>query len=118
MIFLGSYLLINIILVPFAQGIYCTHFLGYVAFFDAFNSATMIAYSKGDLEYLLDTNVIYSFIFLFIYYLVLIYIMHSGFHMAQTDALKSIVKRFSIKETDVIDNTERKKATDLSEYEK
>ena len=42
----------------------------------------MIAYSKGDLEYLLDTNVMYSFIFILIYYLILIYVMHAGFHMA------------------------------------
>lgn len=78
----------------------------------------MIAYSKGDLEFLLDTNVLYSFLFIFIYYLILIYVMHAGFHMSQTDALKSIVKRFSIKETDVIDMKEKTDLKSLTEYDK
>ena len=114
---MGTYLGINVALVPFAQGIWGTQFLGYVGSFDCFNSVAMIAYSKGDLEFLLDTNPLYSMAFLFMYYIMLIYIMHSGFHMTQTDALKSVVKRYSIKDTDIIDLSVNKKAKDMTQNE-
>ena len=105
-IFLGTYLGFNIAVVPLAQGIWGTLFIGYITFTDCLNSCAMIAYSKGDLEFLLETNPLYSIMFLAIYYMVLIYVMHSGFHMTQTDALKSVVKRYSIKDTDVIDEND------------
>lgn len=80
-IFLATYLGFNIAVVPLAQGIWGTLFIGYIGFVDCLNSCAMIAYSKGDLEFLLETNPLYSIMFLFIYYMVLIYVMHSGFHM-------------------------------------
>jgi hypothetical protein len=44
------------------------------------NSLFMIAYSKGDLELLLEINVVWSMIFMLLYYFMGIFLMHSAFH--------------------------------------
>lgn len=66
----------------------------------------MISYSKGDLQRLLDINFYYSFIFMMIYYLFQIFMMHSAFHLGQTIAIKNVVMLYSLQETDVIDYKE------------
>ena len=40
----------------------------------------MIAYSKGNLEILLDHNMIWSLLFMLTYYVLPIFIMHAAFH--------------------------------------
>ena len=42
----------------------------------------MIAYSKGNLEILLDHNQYWSLIFITMYYILSIFIMHAAFHQA------------------------------------
>jgi hypothetical protein len=48
------------IMVPFAMGIWSNYLFGYKDFINCFNSVAMIAYSKGDLQKLLDINFYYS----------------------------------------------------------
>ena len=66
----------------------------------------MIAYSKGNLEVLLDLNFIWSFIFILMYYVFVMFILHAAFHNNQSDALKNIVLLNSLKENDVITSEE------------
>jgi hypothetical protein len=91
MTFIILLVVFNAAMVPLAQAIWGTYLIGYKTFFDAFNSVCMIAYSKGNLEQVLEINFIYSSIFMLIYYAMAIFIFHSAFHMSQTDALKNIV---------------------------
>jgi hypothetical protein len=70
----------NIALTPLAQSIWGNKLIGYKNFFNALNSVMMIAYSKGNLEILLDINVVWSLIFILMYYLVSIFFLHAAFH--------------------------------------
>jgi hypothetical protein len=93
-------------MVPFAMGIWSNFIFGYKDIMNCFNSIAMISYSKGDLQSLLDINFYYSFIFMIVYYLFQIFMMHSAFHLGQTIAIKNVVMLFSLKETDVISYNE------------
>ena len=83
-------------MVPISQAIWGTYLQGYKTFPDACNSIFMIAYSKGDLEQLLNINLTWSLMFMMIYYLVAIFILHAAFHMIQTDSLKNVVMLYSL----------------------
>ena len=80
LIFLLFLVVINIVLVPLAQAIWGTYLIGYKTFSDAMVSVFMIAYSKGNLEILLEINTFWSLIFMLIYYLLPIFILHAAFH--------------------------------------
>ena len=71
----------------------------------------MIAFSKGNLDKLLDYNFIWSALFMIIYYIMGVFILHAAFHMTQTDALMNVVLLFSLAETDVV--SEPKKVVDM-----
>lgn len=70
----------NLTLTPLANAIWGTYFVGYKTYVDASNSVFMIAYSKGNVDELLDINVYWSSIFIILYYIVAIFIMHAMFH--------------------------------------
>jgi hypothetical protein len=71
----------NFILTPLAQSIWGTYFIGYKTFPDAVVSVFMIAFSKGNLDKLLDYNFIWSALFMIIYYVMGVFILHAAFHM-------------------------------------
>lgn len=71
----------NVMLVPLAQAIWGTYLIGYKTVPDTIVSVFMIAYSKGNLEVLLDLNFLWSFNFMIIYYSVAIFVLHAAFHM-------------------------------------
>lgn len=48
--------------------------------------------------------------FLLMYYIMGIFVLHAAFHMTQTDALNNVVLLFSLKETDVVE--EKKKVSE------
>ena len=73
-------ILFNIAVVPLAQSIWGTHLIGYKGYFDAINSVCMLAYSKGNLEVILDINEIWSLNFIMIYYIAVLFILHAAFH--------------------------------------
>ena len=75
----------------------------------------MIAYSKGNLEILLDINLIWSLIFMIMYYFIPIFVLHAAFHNTQTDAVKNIVLLFSLEKTDLLD-TNKEDEVELSEF--
>jgi hypothetical protein len=77
---LGVLIIFNVALTPLAQAIWGTYLVGYKTPSDANNSVFMIAYSKGDLEVLLDINTIWSLIFMLMYYAMAIFILHAAFH--------------------------------------
>jgi len=83
-------------MVPLAQAVWGTYLLGYKTFSDAVVSVFMIAYSKGNLEVLLDLNFIWSLNFMVMYYVMAMFILHAAFHMVQTDSLKNVVLLFSL----------------------
>lgn len=97
-------IIFNIALLPLAQAIWGTYLIGYKTSGDAIVSVFMIAYSKGDLEILLDINFIWSTVFMLMYYFMGIFVLHAAFHNTQTDALKNIVLLYSLEETDVIED--------------
>lgn len=68
---------------PMAQAIWGNYLIGYKTPFDAVLSVFMIAYSKGNLEELLQQGaVIYSMLFILIYYVFLLFFLHAAFHNA------------------------------------
>ena len=69
---------------------------------DALNSVCMLAYSKGELEEILDLNYIWSLNFILCYYIIVLFILHAAFHQIQTDALKRVVLMFSLELDDVV----------------
>ena len=95
-IFLGFLMTFNIAMVPLAQSIWGTKLIGYKDIGSCVNSVFMIAFSKGDLEFLLDINVLWSLIFMTMYYIMNLYLLHAAFHNCQTDALKNIVMLYSL----------------------
>mmetsp|Transcript_19374 Transcript_19374/g.29718 ORF Transcript_19374/g.29718 Transcript_19374/m.29718 type:complete len:245 (-) Transcript_19374:276-1010(-) len=95
-IFLALLLVFNFTMVPLAQAVWGTYLLGYKSISDAIVSVFTIAYSKGNLEVLLDLNFIWSLNFMVMYYVMAIFILHAAFHMVQTDALKNVVLLFSL----------------------
>ena len=107
-VFLITLLSFNLTLTPLANAIWGTYFVGYKTYVDASNSVFMIAYSKGNVDQLLDINVYWSSIFIIAYYIVAIFIMHAMFHNCQTDALKNVVLMFSLDRTDVVETVEKK----------
>jgi hypothetical protein len=80
-IWIGLLVVFNMSMVPLAQAVWGTYLIGYKSFFDAFNSVCMIAYSKGNLEQILNINFIWSSLFMLLYYTMAIFIFHSAFHM-------------------------------------
>lgn len=115
-IFMGFLIIFNIALVPLAQSIWGTYLVGYKTKMETLNSVFMIAYSKGNLEQLLDINFIWSFNFMLIYYVVAIFILHAAFHMIQTDALKNVVMLYSLQEDDVVDDKPKEEITNLRKF--
>ena len=74
--------MINTSFTPIAMAIWGHYLPGYKTFNDANSSVFMIAYSKGDIEILMTINSLWSLIFMFVYYILPIFILHSAFHMA------------------------------------
>ena len=101
-IFMTFLIVFNIILTPLAQSIWGTYFIGYKTPGDAIVSVFMIAFSKGNLDKLLDYNIVWSALFMLMYYFMGVFILHAAFHMTQTDALMNVVLLFSLAETDVV----------------
>ena len=106
MIFLGGLITFNIALTPLAQAIWGTYLIGYKTKLDTINSVFMIAYSKGDLQEILNINFTWSFNFIIIYYSMVIFVLHAAFHNVQTDALKNVVLLYSLQEDDVVQKQE------------
>jgi hypothetical protein len=79
-LFMSALVVLNTLLVPLAQAIWGTYFIAYKTFTDANVSVLMITYSKGELEYLLDINFIWSLNFMLMYYFICIFIFHAAFH--------------------------------------
>lgn len=107
--FIALLVLFNLAMVPLAQAVWGTYLIGYKTFFDAFVSVAMIAYSKGNLEQVLEINLIWSSVFILLYYLMAIFILHAAFHMTQTDALKNIVLLNSLRENDVVQKAKKER---------
>jgi len=80
-IWIGLLVVFNMSMVPLAQAVWGAYLIGYKSFFDAFNSVCMIAYSKGNLEQILEINFIWSSLFMLLYYTMAIFIFHAAFHM-------------------------------------
>jgi hypothetical protein len=80
MIFMCFLILFNVAIVPLAQSIWGTYLVGYKGYRDALNSVGMLAYSKGNLEVILDINYIWSLNFVGAYYIVVLFILHAAFH--------------------------------------
>jgi len=80
MIFLLFLVIFNIAMVPLAQAVWGTQLIGYKTIGDCIVSVFMIAYSKGNLEILLDINLIWSLIFMVMYYFIPIFVLHAAFH--------------------------------------
>lgn len=115
--FLGLLIVFNAAMTPLAQAIWGTYLLGYKTFKDAFVSVMMIAYSKGDLEELLDLNLNWAFLFILMYYSVAIFLLHAAFHQIQTDSVKNIVLLNSLKEDDVVQPPVQK-IRDIKQFQK
>jgi hypothetical protein len=79
-IFLGGLITFNIALTPLAQAIWGTYLIGYKTVGDTINSVFMIAYSKGDLQEILNINFTWSFNFIIMYYSMVIFVLHAAFH--------------------------------------
>jgi len=79
-IFLVFLLAFNIALVPLAQSIWGSYLIGYKGTLDCLNSVMMIAYSKGNLESLIEINFYWSFLFMIIYYAFALFFLHAAFH--------------------------------------
>ena len=62
----------------------------------------MIAYSKGDLDKLLDINIVWSLIFMIMYYAMVIFTLHAAFHQMQTHSMKKVSLLNSLKENDIL----------------
>jgi len=80
LIFTSIMILFNVTLTPLAQSIWGNYFVGYKTYKDALNSVFMISYSKGNLEDLLDINIVWSLIFMTMYYAFTIFLLHAAFH--------------------------------------
>jgi len=78
--FLAVLIVFNIAMTPLAQAIWGTYLIGYKTFSDSVASVFMIAYSKGNLELLLEINTIWSLIFMVMYYAMAIFVLHAAFH--------------------------------------
>lgn len=101
-IFMVIMILFNLVMTPLAQAIWGNQLVGYKTFTDALASVFLIAYSKGNLEKILDINLFWAFIFTLIYYFIILFILHSAMHYIQTDSLRNIVMLNSLKENDII----------------
>ena len=109
-VFMAFYIFIQIALVPLAQSIWGTILIGYKTIPDCVNSVLMIAYSKGNLDVLLDINFFWSMIFLVLYYLIILFFLHASFHQVQFDALRNVVQLYSLEETDIVQEVVDKKS--------
>lgn len=78
--FLFVLIAFNLTMTPLANAIWGTYLVGYKTYVDASNSVFMIAYSKGNIDQLLDINVIWSAFFIITYYMIAIFLMHALFH--------------------------------------
>lgn len=79
-IFLSFQILFFVAVVPLAQSIWGTYLIGYKSYMDALNSVCMLAYSKGNLEVILDINYVWSLNFIMMYYIIVLFILHAAFH--------------------------------------
>jgi len=101
-LFLIIMIVFNIIMTPLAQAIWGSQLMGYKTFGDALVSVFMLAYSKGNLEQILNINIYWAFVFILIYYIVILFLLHASMHHIQTSSLKNIVLLNSLKETDIL----------------
>ena len=108
-IFLALLFLFNFTMVPLAQAIWGTQFIGYKTAMNAANSVFMISYGKGELEHLLDVNLVWSTIFMIIYYVFAVYLAHAAFQFVHTDALKNVILLYSLEQPDVVEKKPKKK---------
>ena len=80
LVFLGLLIVFNLAMVPLAQAIWGTYLIGYKTFPDTVVSVFLIAYSKGNLEDLLELNIFWSLVFMIMYYMIAIFFIHAAFH--------------------------------------
>lgn len=99
-IFVIMFLVLNFSLVPLAQAIWGIYFYGYKTFEHAGTSVIMINYAKGNINHLLDYNALWSFIFIFLYYMNISFLMHAAFHSVQMFSLINTNVRAGISEGD------------------
>ena len=101
-------------LVPLAQSIWGIYLFGYKTFEHALTSVFMINYSKGNLNVLQDYNAFWSSIFIFLYYMIIVYLMHAAFHMVQTVSVMRTNQRTGLRaESDPFVKKEAEKVVDL-----
>ena len=117
LVFLGLLIVFNLAMVPLAQAIWGTYLIGYKTFPDTVVSVFLIAYSKGNLEDLLELNIFWSLVFMVMYYMIAIFFIHAAFHHVQTDALKNVVLLHTLKETDVISDVVKEEITDPKHFQ-
>jgi len=102
-------------LVPLAQSIWGTYLFGYKTVEHTIGSVLMINYSKGNLEVLQDFNFIWSFIFVFLYYMIIVFFMHAAFHAVQADSVKQVNLKTGLKNqsSDPFEQDEQEVVVDL-----
>merc|ERR1712100_427791 len=101
-------------LVPLAQSIWGTYLFGYKTFAHAVCSVLLINYSKGNLNVLQDYNAFWSSIFIFLYYMIIVFLMHAAFHTVQTIAVMRTNLRTGLREeSDPFVKKEAEKVVDL-----
>lgn len=114
LIFIITFLMLNLILVPLAQSICGIHLYGYKTFEHAVTSVLMVNYAKGNLNVMLDYNAFWSIIFLFLYYLNISFLMHAAFHSVQTFSLIRTSIRVGLSDqNDPFVKEEREEVVDL-----
>lgn len=93
--------------------------MGYKTFGDALTSVFMLAYSKGNLEQILNINQYWAFVFILFYYVIILFLLHAAMHHIQTSSLKNIVLLNSLKETDILpDDDEENKKLSKEEFKR
>ena len=60
----------------------------------------MINYAKGNLNVLQDFNAVWSAVFIFLYYMIIVFFLHAAFHMVQTVSAMRTNLRTGLREAD------------------
>lgn len=113
-IFLALLIALAFSLVPLAQSIWGIYLYGYKTFEHAFCSVLMINYSKGNLNVLQNYNAVWSTLFIFLYYMSIVFLIHAAFHMVQTESVMLRSLRTGLREkSDPFVKEEEQKQVDL-----
>ena len=105
-IFILMFLIFMLAMTPFAQAIWGDKVFGFKSFRDAFMSVSMINYSKGSLNTLMETKSPWFFFFFVLYYVFAVFMMYGATVMIQKNALNNIVILNGIHGDSVLDKVD------------